>query len=357
MNRRRRAIVVTVAAVLTAVTAGDALPSTTGASSPITVVGWQPGRGGSEVWDGGPTHVKAVRFLRGAQLATVSPSGASLAYIRYAGNGFDLFHTGVYSGFQARLAHVAGSRTTTLAFSPDSRTVAFASPRGIELTSIVPGRGRKLVPLPGRWRGSTYQGLRFSPDGRLLAFSRTWGNGRAGTLRNELDVVGLNGTGARALARNPDPFNAQYRPSFSPDGTRIAFATADGGLAWVPTSGGAVVRLTSATPTGSSRSDADPLFSPDGTTVAFTRSPGRGGSDVYLVDADGSGLRRLTITPLPVDPGAARTGSTALAWSPDGTEVLAFRRDRLAAVDAATGASATLAVIGLQYTLSDALWH
>lgn len=351
---RRRALAAAIA-VAAVVVAG---PAGAGAGAPITVAGWEPGRGGTSIWDGTPLAMKQVRFLRGARLATVSPSGGGVAFVRFTRDGFDVFHTGVYAGFEARLAHVvSATRSTALAFSPDSRTIAISAPRGIELTSIVPGRGPRLVPLPARWRGSTYQGLRFSPDGRLLAFSRTWGDGRQGTLRNELAVVALDGAGARSLARNPEPYSAQYRPAFSPDGSRIAFAAADGSLAAVPTTGGAAVRLTAPPPAGSSRTDADPVFSPDGSTVAFTRAPGRGGSDVWVVGADGSGLRRLTTTPLPREPGVARTGSSMLAWSPDGTKLLALRRDRLAVADVARRTSTTIARVGVQFELTGALWR
>ena len=220
MNRVTKGVMAAALAVSAAgVVAGTALPSasrTGGPQAPITIAVYRSEKG-IAIWDGGPRRIRQVRFLAGADLAAVSPSGASVAYVRDAGNGFDLFHSCVYGGHEAKLAHVAGSRQTALAFSPDSRTIAFASPRGIELTSIVAGRKPRVLPRPPRWRGSSFQALQFSPDRKRLAFSRTWGNGRAGTLRNELAVVRVDGRDARSLATNPEPFSAQYRPSFSPD--------------------------------------------------------------------------------------------------------------------------------------------
>ena len=74
------------------------------------------------------------------------------------------------------------------------------------------------------------------------------------------------------------------------------------------------------------RSDgaADPAWSPDGRTIAFVRwRPGRPigsiAEAIYVVKADGSGLRNLT--PKPVGAYAAP------AWSPDGRK-LAFVSDR-----------------------------
>jgi Tol biopolymer transport system component len=157
--------------------------------------------------------------------------------------------------------------------------------------------------------------------------------------------------------RNPDPYGAQYRPTFSPDGQRIAFPAADGSLASVAVSGGPAERITSPTPPGSQRRDADPVYSRSGDWIAFTRAPGRGDSDVCLVRPDGSGLRRLTTTPPPAEPGEPRTGSSALAWSPDGASLLAFRHDHFAVVDVAGGTSTPIARVGVQYGIGPAVWN
>ncbi|HET7568841.1 MAG TPA: hypothetical protein VFJ91_12675 [Gaiellaceae bacterium] len=343
---------VVLAALVLPASAAAATSGGAGPQVPIAVAVYEVQKGGTAIWDGGPATLKRVRFLKQARLAQISPSGASVAFVRYSGDGFDLFHTGVYGGREAKLLHVAGSRETSLAFSPDSRTVAFASPRGIELTGIVPGRSHRVLALPARWRGSTYQALRFSPDGRSLAFSRTWGNGRAGTLHNELAIVSLAG-GARSLVANPEPYSAQYRPSFSPDGARIAFAAADGSIDVVPAAGGKVVRLTPPKKLGE---DSSPLFSPDGSTVAFTRKSSGHPTDVWLVGSDGAALRRLTTTK-PFAKNAPRVGASALAWSPDGVDVLAFRHDRLASVAIDGQAETTLARTGVQYEIDSAVWH
>src|SRR4029077_20999841 len=62
----------------------------------------------------------------------------------------------------------------------------------------------------------------------------------------------------------------------------------------------------------------DPAWSPDGQMIAFVGHPGLG-EPIYVVRADGSGLRNLT--PKPVGAYAAP------AWSPDGRKI-AFVSDR-----------------------------
>lgn len=73
----------------------------------------------------------------------------------------------------------------------------------------------------------------------------------------------------------------------SPDGSQIAFCYR-GDIYTVPTSGGTALRLTS-----NAAYDGTPIWSPDSKHLAFS-SDREGGKDVYLIGADGTGLRRLT---------------------------------------------------------------
>ena len=105
---------------------------------------------------------------------------------------------------------------------------------------------------------------------------------------------------------------------WSPDGTKILFSsTGDGNyeIYVVNADGSAVSRLTN-----NSAYDLQPVWSPDGTKIAFDSD--RDGNTVantgiYVMNADGSGVRRLT------DPG----GDYGAAWSPDGSQI-AFTRHR-----------------------------
>ena len=123
-----------------------------------------------------------------------------------------------------------------------------------------------------------------------------------GSLRQEVTVQA--GQTATAV------FNVTCAPDFRPAGV-IAFAEAATvgaqSAIWVANADGSGrIRITD----GQSY-DTHPAWSPDGTRLAFTRLS-ENGSAIYVVNADGSNLRRRTVTGQAYHP----------AWSPDGTKIV-----------------------------------
>lgn len=97
----------------------------------------------------------------------------------------------------------------------------------------------------------------------------------------------------------------QTDPAWSPDGSRIAFASAREGsfdIYVMNADGTGTTRLTS-----TDANDQGPTWSPDGSRIAFARDSDVG--HVYVMSADGTGARRLTDE-------LAAEGEPA--WSPDG---------------------------------------
>jgi TolB protein len=88
------------------------------------------------------------------------------------------------------------------------------------------------------------------------------------------------------------PDGAQsWLPAWSPDGTRIAFASTRAGNEeiYVMNADGSNVRRL----TNSPALDGSPTWSPSGPQIAF-RSDRSGGPEIYIMGADGLGLQRIT---------------------------------------------------------------
>jgi Tol biopolymer transport system component len=145
----------------------------------------------------------------------------------------------------------------------------------------------------------------WSPDGKLIAFS----SNRDGN--PEVYVMNADGTGQKRLTSDP---NIDGAPSWSPDGTHIAFISGRGGGLAIYTmddNGTRPVRLTAASDQANLGS---PAWSPDGTRIAFvsTRDFSEGSFEIYVINIDGTGEKRLTHN-------AAIDGDPA--WSPDSTRI------------------------------------
>jgi Tol biopolymer transport system component len=200
------------------------------------------------------------------------------------------------------------------AWSPDGRKLAFFSGSKIYLMNADGSEHRPLTNLqPGRTPN-----LAWSPDGRKLAFLNAGG---CGQYCFNLYVMNSDGSGLRNLTSKlaaGQGFGAGLAsdPVWSPDGRKIAFVRVSKRLGvYVVNADGSGVRNLTPKPMGAGY--AGPAWSPNGRKLAFV-SYRDGNSEIYVMNANGSGQRNLTRNPaLDADP----------AWSPDGRSI-AFRSTR-----------------------------
>ena len=156
----------------------------------------------------------------------------------------------------------------------------------------------------------------WSPDGTRIAFTSS-----AKVLNvvqaHPLFVVGglpqiyvMDADGGNKRRLTDSDF-AEWYPSWSPDGTRIAF-TSSGAMdtaGWyiyvVDTDGKNLREL-------GPESGWYPAWSPDGTRIAFVSGRNAFGNQIYVMDADGSNQQRLT---------EGLDGNRHPSWSPDGERI------------------------------------
>jgi dipeptidyl aminopeptidase/acylaminoacyl peptidase len=102
---------------------------------------------------------------------------------------------------------------------------------------------------------------------------------------------------------------ACYSPSFSPDGSEIAFISNISGIPqlWkIPSTGGWPIQLTNFNDPVSNA-----IWSPKGNKIAFQLAPGGGmNSQIYTIKADGSEIERIT--------GGGKSNNWMGNWSDDG---------------------------------------
>jgi TolB protein len=207
---------------------------------------------------------------------------------------------------------------TDAIWSPDGKQIAFArwrDPRGIWVVNAdgadEPGAERRVFDWDrARWPS-------WSPDGSEVMFSRMTGTGRQDETEFHphwrLGVVRLDD----GSFREPPSSEVSHAPMWSPDGTRVVYDDVQG--LRIQSLDGQVFYLI----THDAR-DTAPVWSPDGDRVTFVRRQ-HDHWEIYIVDADGRNLRRLTDTPR--KPNGKVGSSAAPAWSPDGGHI-AFFTDR-----------------------------
>jgi Tol biopolymer transport system component len=206
-----------------------------------------------------------------------SPRGKTIAFDKHNDGSHQIWVINADGSGARRLTRPPSFSSPS--WSPDGRRIALSGPGGIWVMKAN-GRNRRLI-IRGNLEGG---GPVWSPANKIAFY-----------LGDDLWIANPDGSGRRiAIKDGPD----SYEPGgieFSPDGRSIGFSAyfspGNSELMIGEVSTGKVRRLTD-----NNMGDGVPSWSPDGRSLAFTRyRPGSSGaSEIYVINADGTGERNLT---------------------------------------------------------------
>lgn len=240
----------------------------------------------------------------------------------------------------------AGPTVKPAAAPPGGGQFAFlagaAGQRGSEVYVMrFDGTGIRRVTTTPAGMPTPSSGAVLSPDGTRVAFVRGWSSSY------EIHVVNIDGGGDRRLTDNTFQ---DYSPTWSPDGTRIVFASnrTESGIAsnyylWTMSAvdGSGQTRLTKTMP------GSCPQYAPDGSRILFGSNGDGGDYGLFTIRPDGSAFTRLTRT---------RSPEGQPSWSKDPGRITFQQVGKIWVANAdGTGAQAIVGQAGT-YAIGGPLW-
>lgn len=154
----------------------------------------------------------------------------------------------------------------------------------------------------------------WSPDCRQIVFTKIWTKPKH---RSQLYIMAADGGDIHLLGRPPAGAN-DWSAAWSPDGKGLAFVSDRDGTPDIYTmqaDGSGVRRLTESN--GQGRWSRNPAWSPSGDAIAFD-SNRTGIEEIYVLTIGSGQVQQLTHTAGKV---AGDEGNWTAAWSPDGKKI------------------------------------
>jgi TolB protein len=226
----------------------------------------------------GTNRTQLTDFQATTFYPSISPDGGKVFFSSRQGGNFELYSVNVDGSDLQRLTNGIGTLYAP-EVSPNGEWVLFTK-HGDGLWLMRPDGGN-----PRRLTNRDDIDPTWSPDGSMIAFASSRGGAR------QLFVMEADGTNIRQVT---DLSDMGGRSSWSPDGTRLAFYRGpfgDRDIYIINIDGSGLAQLTDG------GDNLGPSWSPDGNWIAFT-SFRDGNNEIYILHPDGTGLTRLTNNPI-----------------------------------------------------------
>ena len=242
-----------------------------------------------------------------------SPDGRRIAFISERDVTTDLYVMNSDGNNVIRLTS-DNSHDSRGSWSPDGMKIAFSSARWAVRNSeiyVMDADGENEINLTKHKMWDVRPS--WSPDGSKIAFV-SYRDGGADTPKH-IFVMNADGTGRRNLTEDTGLTNS-FSPSWSPDGSKIAFSSRlhwmNGDIYVMTAEGKKLERLTNEE--GNNR---QPAYVRNGTSIAF-ESDRDGDYKIYLMEANGRNVVKLTKTPPGIENASSSWLPRALAVNPNG---------------------------------------
>ena len=221
---------------------------------------------------------------------TWSPDGNKIAFVSARAGNYEIYAMNADGTGVKRLTNNAAMDLTP-AWSPNGAKIAFVSRRdGRSEIYVMNATGAGLTRLTKNLPSQCYSSIfnqcgesspAWSPDGKRIVFAHKQSRYTA-----ILETIRADGSGATPVPNTGPDLGT---PAWGSTG-KIAFVTSTGIFVIRP-DGSGLVRLTNILGWG----DEHPSWAPDGSKIAFS-SNRTGETQIYAMNANGSGVTRLTKT-------------------------------------------------------------